>query len=107
MPSIPEFVEGLERHIALHKKKNDDYANEGKEFYNFEYTAQQMFHFEHCDPVVKSFLYLIFTKMARFAILTIPGKVPNNESLIDTLDDWEIYVGLMRAYIERMSKIEK
>ena len=101
MPIIKEYIDGLERHKLLHQRKNDDYAEPGKEFYNFEFTGEVMRHFEHLPPTAKSFMYLICTKMARFAILSKAGKAPQNESLQDTFDDWEIYIGLMRAWYER------
>lgn len=97
-PRIPEFIELLEQSKAIHLKKNQDYANASNPFSNFERSAELISWFN--NPVDRSFVALIGTKLARIAELS-DGRVPNNESLDDSFLDLLTYVGLWGAYSKR------
>lgn len=97
-PRIPEFIELLDASKAIHLKKNQDYANASNPFSNFERSAELISWFN--NPVDKSFVALIGTKLARIAELS-DGRTPNNESLYDSFLDLLTYVGLWAAYDKR------
>ena len=100
-PRIPEFIELLDASKAIHLKKNQDYANANNPFSNFERSAELISWFS--DPVDKSFIALIGTKLARIAELS-DGRTPNNESLDDSFLDLVTYCGLWAAYVKRRNK---
>jgi hypothetical protein len=97
-PRIPEFIDLLEQSKAIHLKKNADYASAANPFSNFERSALLMQWFK--DPIDKSFVNLIGTKLARIAELS-DGRSPNNESLDDSFLDLLTYVGLWGAYVKK------
>lgn len=101
MPIIPEFKELLEKSLAIHEKKNNDYADESNHFFNFEVQGYFISLFEKAHPEHKAFASLIGLKIARLAQLIDFNKIPNNESIDDTFLDLLTYVGLWAAYYER------
>lgn len=97
-PRIPEFLELLDASKVIHLKKNQDYANESNPFSNFERSAELISWFN--NPIDKSFMGLIGTKLARIAELS-DGRIPNNESLDDSFLDLVTYCALWGAYNKR------
>lgn len=97
-PRIPEFIEILEASKAIHLKKNQDYANDNNSFANFERSSELISWFQ--NPIDRSFIALIGTKLARIAELR-DGRIPNNESLDDSFIDLVTYCGLWAAYVKR------
>ena len=95
---IPEFIELLEQSKAIHLRKNQDYASDSNPFSNFERSAELISWFS--NPVDRSFIALIGTKLARIAELS-DGRIPNNESLDDSFLDLVTYCGLWAAYSKR------
>lgn len=94
MPS--KFVAEITKRInEIHDRKNQDYAQEGNPFSNFERmsTIAEWFN----DPVHKSFVSLIGVKLARLAEL-LNGKTPKNESIDDSFLDLCTYCVLFHAY---------
>lgn len=90
------FQDLLKKMDEIHIKKNADYASEGKAFENFERAAVLVSWFK--DPIDQVFAGIIGIKLARLAVLSEPGKVPNNESIDDTYLDSTNYFGLWAAY---------
>jgi hypothetical protein len=93
MSGNPYFTRALDEMEALHNRKNHDYASDSNPFSNFEHaadasgmTTQQVFD------------VLLGVKQARLVELTAKGKVPNNESLRDTLLDRAVYATIALAY---------
>lgn len=89
---IKEFVDLLDKMRDIHEKKNRDYAAFGKDFENFERSAQISSWFN--DPIDKVYVTLITTKLARLATLLNSGNRPNNESIEDSFLDLTTYCGL-------------
>ena len=104
MPTIPEFVELLEKSKAIHTKKNNDYAEEGNEFFNFDVQAQFIEWFRKAGPEHQAFASVVGLKIARLAQLLDPLRAINNEGLDDTFLDLLTYVGLWGAYYQRTDK---
>lgn len=102
MPSIPEVKHILEQALAIHEKKNEDYASPGKSYENFERSAVIASWFD--NPVDKAFAVLIGTKLSRIATLRNSSKPPNNESLADSFLDLTTYSALFGGYVEAISR---
>lgn len=99
---IPEFHQIMSESLAIHIKKNQDYASSSNPFSNFERSAELMSWFT--GEIDKSFANLVGTKLARIAELSEPGREPNNESLDDSFVDLVTYCALWGAYKRRMKK---
>lgn len=80
----------------LHNAKNHDYAQDGNPYSNFEFAA--LIVREFTDPVDQVFATMIGVKLARLGQLMGHGKVPNNESITDSLRDLTTYCGIWTAY---------
>jgi hypothetical protein len=93
---IPEFVKTLEDMRDIHEKKNRDYAGNNNPFENFERAATITEWFN--DPVDKSFVNLIGTKLARLSTLLNRITPPNNESIDDSFLDLATYIVLWKVY---------
>lgn len=99
MPTIPNFVETLEKAITIHKKKNDDYSG----------TFGPLFNFEFCEYVSSLFtnardkVYAVFVavKICRLAV-TLSARQVNNESIEDSFDDLIVYSTIWKCdYMSR------
>lgn len=104
--SIPEVDTILDKIRDIHKKKNDDYAAQGKQFENFERSAEIMSWFDfHIDL---AFVWPIATKLARLATLLNKKRKgeggPNNESVDDSFLDLVTYCILWWACYKRNDK---
>jgi hypothetical protein len=95
---VPEFLSLLEQSAEIHLRKGADYASQSNPFSNFERSASLIEWFN--QPVDKSFIALIGTKLARIAELS-DGRTPNNESLDDSFLDLVTYCALWAAYSKR------
>lgn len=91
----------------IHKKKNDDYAEESSKFFNFEVQAQFIKWFDQCDFVDQSFAAICGLKVARIANLLSKKGEPNNESITDSFEDLFIYVGLWHAWQFEGKEVKK
>lgn len=85
----------LDEIVALHEKKAKDYAHSGDPYANFKAAAEVAAGFSGVDAV---FATLIGVKLARIRELTMPGRVPNNESLDDSFIDLTNYCAIWTAY---------
>lgn len=79
----------------IHERKANDYSSSGP-YENFERSASIAEWFK--DPVDKSFVTLIGTKLARLATLLDKEGEPNNESIDDSYLDLTTYCGLWASY---------
>jgi hypothetical protein len=95
MAKSPRFELLLHEMRELHALKNNDYAQDGNPFSNFEEAAEFAKGFTGVDAV---FAVLIGIKAARLRELTRSGKTPNNESINDTRKDMAMYQALWAAY---------
>lgn len=93
---IPQFLDLLNKMKDIHEKKNQDYAQTGAPFENFERSGQLASWFN--DPIDKGFTVLIGTKLARLATLLNSDKTPNNESIDDSFLDLTTYCALWASY---------
>lgn len=98
--AIPEVLDILKSIEDIHKKKNEDYAADGKPFENFERSADVASWFSNASD--KPFVVLIATKLARLATL-LTGRKPNNESIDDSFLDLCTYCILWWASYHRRS----
>jgi len=100
---IKEFVDLLDQMKAIHEKKNQDYAERGHDFQNFERSAEISNWF--AAPIDKVYITLITTKLARLAtLLNNSGHTPNNESIDDSFLDLSTYTVLWAANRQRIKK---
>lgn len=93
----PNFISIIDKVKAIHEAKNYDYSREDKPYSNFEFTEKFLELFGNdmpswCIP----YLALIGTKLGRLREL-LKGKVPKNESILDTFIDLVAYTGLWGA----------
>lgn len=91
----PQLMELLDQIKAIHEKKSKDYSAVGL-YENFERSAQLAEWFD--DPIDKSFVVLIGTKLARLATLLNSGSGPQNESVHDSFLDLTTYCALWSSY---------
>ena len=85
----------------MHERKNRDYAQDENWASNFERAATIASWFN--DKIDKVFATMIGIKLARLAELK-NGKVPNNESIADSMLDMDVYAVLWHAYyLERQT----
>jgi len=99
MPIIQSLIDDLEAIAALHKKKNDDYANDSNPFLNFDQCSEILEWFS--NPRDLAFIWPIANKLSRLANLLNSSKQPNNESIEDSLLDIATYVLLWKADLKR------
>ena len=85
----PKFSQLLDKMAKIHNKKNQDYASDSNPYSNFEFAAAYA-----QIPLYKVYLVLEGIKTARLHELLGKGKVPNNESIDDTLLDLAVYSAL-------------
>lgn len=93
MSRNPKFDALLEEMQRLHDQKNHDYAEEANPYSNFEQAAAQALG-GNVDGV---FHVLIEIKLARLREL-FKGKLPNYESIDDSLLDLALYTALWCSY---------
>ena len=113
MPSILEVIESLDKLKKLHASKNEDYASDTNPFMNFEITAQILSYFD--NDMDRVFVWPIANKIGRIAnllsrakiadSLSRTTKIPNHESVLDSLDDIAVYTLLWKAHIMRREKV--
>jgi len=100
---IPEVIQLLEKIKTIHEKKNQDYAAPGKDFENFERSAEIASWFD--KEIDKAFTILIGTKLARLATLLNADNAglakPNNESIDDSFLDLATYCILWGSNYQR------
>ena len=99
MARNPAFYKVLAEMGEVHNKKNQDYADEGNPYSNFEGAAKLA-----NVSVDTVFQALIGIKVERLRQLT-SGKTPNYESIDDTLLDLANYAALWLSY--RRNETEK
>jgi len=98
-----DLMEGIKE---LHDKKNHDYASDQNPYSNFEYAANLVMDFT--DPVDQVFVAIIGIKLARLGQLLGKDKIPNNESVEDTMRDLTTYCGIWTArYIDNKPRTFK
>lgn len=102
MSRVPGFVESLKTIEKLHKSKNDDYAKDANPFYNFDTT--QFILKQFTNDADKVFVWPIANKLSRLANLLSSGAAPNNESVMDSMDDIAVYTLLWKSDIMRRNK---
>ena len=102
MSNIPDFDESVKKMIELREKKGQDYATDSNPFSNFDVTEFGISLFNNERD--KTFVWPIFTKLARLASLLNSNRIPNNESIDDSLIDIANYVLLWKADIKRRAK---
>jgi hypothetical protein len=96
MAKNPKFDMLLAEMRELHDRKNNDYAQNGNPYSNFEEAAAVAAGFSGVDAVFAS---LIGVKLARLRELTSAKKTPNNESVNDTRIDLAMYAVLWASYM--------
>lgn len=92
----PTFAALLEQMLALHDKKNADYAKDDNPYSNFEYAGKLAAEFS--DPTDRAFVTLIGVKLARLAQLLGASKLAQNESADDSLIDLATYTALWASW---------
>jgi hypothetical protein len=95
------FIRVLDEMEALHSKKNADYATADDPYSNFEHAAKAA-----GMTVMQVFDVLLGVKQARLVELTAGGKVPNNESIRDTLLDRAVYAAIAVAYYDKTHEVD-
>lgn len=98
MARNPKFEQLLQDMLALHARKNHDYAKDGNPYSNFEEAAQ----IAGCS-VDTVFRALIGIKIARLNELIGAGKTAQNESVQDSRMDLTMYCALWTSYHAVMS----
>lgn len=104
MPIIQDLLDSLDKMKAIHKSKNDDYASTDNPFSNFDVSEYGLRLFT--NPRDQSFVWPIFTKLARLSTLLNNRSIPNNESVEDSMLDIAIYVLLWKADLVRRRSID-
>lgn len=99
MPVIQSLLDDLKAIEELHRRKNDDYASPNNPFSNFDASEYGLRMFT--NPRDQSFVWPIFTKLARLATLLNSDRTPNNESIGDSLLDVATYCLLWKADLKR------
>jgi hypothetical protein len=99
MAKNPDFDAVLREMTELHDSKNNDYADDGNPYSNFEGSARSS-----GVDVDTVFMVMIGIKVERLRQLT-SGTVPNHESIADTRMDLANYVVIWEAYT-RSTQIE-
>ena len=96
--TFDELMDGLKE---LHAKKNSDYASDDNPYSNFEYAASLLVGFT--NPVDQVFVAIIGIKLARLAQLLGTDKIPNNESIQDSMRDLTNYCAIWTSrYIDNL-----
>lgn len=95
----PKFDAVIQKMVAIHAKKSQDYANDANRYSNFEAAATSA-----GTTVDVVFRTLIGVKLARLAELQGKGKTPNNESIEDSLLDLAVYATLYASYYEKATQ---
>jgi hypothetical protein len=98
MPVVQDVLDSLKEIEALHRKKNDDYASTNNPFSNFDVSEYGLKLFT--NPRDGAFIWPIFTKLSRLSTLLNSNKIPNNESVEDSLLDIATYILLWKADIK-------
>ncbi len=93
MAVVQDVLDSCKQIEEIHRRKNDDYATTDNPFSNFAEYGLKLFHRAH-DQV---FVWPIFTKLARLAVLLSRDRAPNNESIEDSFIDIATYVLLWKA----------
>lgn len=94
-PIYQEYAEALD----LVELKAHDYAEDDNVFSNFEFAAQVA-----GVTTEQVFAVLLGVKVARLGQLIGKDKVPNFESVSDTLLDTMNYAGLLKAYLRKIGE---
>jgi hypothetical protein len=95
MSRDPRYEQLLQDLLALHDRKNADYASPEDPTSNFTYAANVASGFTHDEDRV--FATLLGVKLARIQELTKPGRTPRNESLADSFRDLANYAAIWAA----------
>lgn len=93
MARNPDFDAVLQQMEAVHDAKNEDYASGSNPYSNFEGSAAIS-----GQSVDKVFQTMIGIKMERLKQLVGTGKVPNHESVDDSILDLANYAALWLSY---------
>lgn len=107
--SHSSFQELLNKFSDLHKKKNADYSGNKGQYFNFEYAAQMIEPMikETYDPIHVVFMVMYGIKIAREIVLLEHGRVANNESVLDTMNDLAVYSIIHNACMQDHLKKEQ
>jgi len=95
------FLQDQERRKDILFKKTNDYATEGDVLSNFKLTA--------AVAMVNSSQFamnMIALKTVRLGNLIGSGKLPMNESIIDSIEDLENYAFLLKCIIDEEKKMQ-
>ncbi len=101
-PVVQSLLDDLKTIEELHRRKNDDYAAADNPFSNFDVSEYGLRLFT--NPRDQSFVWPIFTKLARLSTLLNSDKTPNNESVEDTMIDIAVYMLLWKADLKRRNE---
>lgn len=100
MPPIPQFVKTLDTMKEIHTAKNEDYSgvDNPNKMFNFDVAERVMNLFDSSRD--KVFACMIGIKLGRLASLKNQNKLPNNESIADSMIDMANYVILWKVDAE-------
>lgn len=95
MPTIPNFIDTIDRLKELHKRKNDDYSGDNGPFFNFEFTEWLAAQFiKQRDRVYAT---MVGIKLARLVVLLNKNGKAQNEPVEDTFDDLIVYCTIWKC----------
>lgn len=95
----PHFEGVLEDMLTVHDRKNEDYADGGNPFSNFEGAAAVA-----GVSVDTVFQVMIGIKLERLRQLVTNAKTPNHESIDDSILDMTNYAAIWLAYRRSQSE---
>lgn len=91
---LKEFDIFVQKAKVIMTKKGNDYANQDI-LSNFKLAGSI------CGLAAEiNCLSLIATKVARLGVLLSSGRAPENEAVIDSVDDLQIYAFLLRCILQ-------
>jgi len=105
MAVVQDVLDSCKQIEEIHRRKNDDYATTDNPFSNFDVAEYGLNLFPR--PHDQVFVWPIFTKLARLAVLLNRDRSPNNESIEDSFIDIATYILLWKArWKERMIRLQ-
>lgn len=102
MPRIPEFKKTLDQMNKIHERKNNDYASNSNPFSNFDVSEYILNLFK--NPRDQAFVWPIATKLARLSNILNNPRIPDNESVEDSLIDIANYAILWKCDLSNRAK---
>jgi len=104
-----QFQRNCEDLLATNRRKRHDYASDDDPLSNFRFVAYVVDFAVKKGVRGRALVYLVHiaTKLARLIELLGAGKVPNNESIEDTLRDLGVYSQIWRTDLQMQKKEEE